>query len=324
MGTTHCQAHADRRSIDVGELKEGKLLKGRYEVIKIVDETPESIIYIAKDKGSPQSLISVKEIKPKMKGGGKNTRLELAQKEAQILASLNHHGIPKYIDFFPGVDAHFMLTEYMEGDQLDSLLAARGGTPFDGADILPWMFQLCDIISYLHSQDKPVIVRGIQPSSLLVTFKGELKLMNFGMARQFDEVKSIDTVFVWNPGFTSPEQYGKQKSDNRSDIYSFGATFYNLLTCQDVGSLNFNFPPINQFNPRVSPALEKILMKCLAVNPDDRYQVIFEVKSELITYEKGGPSEPAGARGGPAQKKTGDTAGQSGSFFSKLFGKFKK
>jgi serine/threonine-protein kinase len=308
----------------VGELKEGKVLKGRYEVIKTLDETPDAIMYIARDKQAPQVLISVKEIKPKIKGGGKNTRLELAQKESQILSSLNHPGIPKCIDFFPGVDAHFMLMEYAEGDTVDALLAARGGTPFGADDVLPWMFQLCDILSYLHSQEKPVIVRGIQPSSLLVTFKGELKLINFGMARQFDEVKSIDTVFVWNPGFTSPEQYGKQKSDNRSDIYSFGATFYNLLTCQDVGALNFNFPPVSQFNSNASPGLEKILMKCLAINPDDRYQVIYEVKSELITFQKGGKSEPGGI-GSHAQKKMDPATGQTGGgFFSRLFSKFKK
>jgi len=309
----------------VGELKEGKVLKGRYEVIKTVEETPDAIMYIAKDRQAPQSLISVKEIKPKIKGGGKNTRLELAQKESQILSGLNHPGIPKCIDFFPGVDAHFMLTEYTEGDTLEALLAARGGTPFGTDDVYPWMFQLCDILTYLHSQEKPVIVRGIQPSSLLLTFKGELKLINFGMARQFDEVKSIDTIFVWNPGFTSPEQYGKQKSDNRSDIYSFGATFYNLLTCQDVGALNFNFPPITQFNSNASAGLEKILMKCLAINPDDRYQVIFEVKSELITLQKGDRSEPAQAAGPKQKKAEPSSAGRKeGGFFAKLFSIFRK
>jgi eukaryotic-like serine/threonine-protein kinase len=308
----------------LGEIyKEGKILKGRYEIIKTLEETQDGMVYLAKDKQSQGTLIHLREIRTKLKSSQK-TRVELAQKEAQILSVLNHQGIPKYIDFFTGVDSHFLATEYVEGDYLDALLKGRGA-PFGFDEVQPWAVQLCDILKYLHTQEKPVIVRGIQPSSLLLTYKGELKLVNFGMARQFDEVKTIDTVFVWNPGYTSPEQYGKQKSDNRSDIYSFGATFYNLLTNQDVGAMNFNFPPISQFNGKVPPRAEEVIMKCLAINPDDRYQTIFEVKSALLTWQQGSASSGAAKkeqRGG--QQKQGTSSVQKESFFSKIFSMFKK
>ena len=300
-------------------LKEGKLLKGRYEIIRKLEESAEGAVYIAKDKQGSVDLIKVREIKTKTKGTGKNTRLELAKKEAQILTGLNHPGVPRYIDFFPGVDSHYLLTEYLEGDFLEDMLKNRQ-SPYGFDDIAEWGIQLCEILNYLHSQEKPVIVRCIQPSSLLITFKGDVKLMNFAMARHFDEVKTIDTVFVWNPGYTSPEQYGKQKSDNRSDIYSFGATFYNMLTKKDVGSLNFNFPPISESNSTIPPEMEAVIMKCLAINPNDRYQSIHEVQQEIYNYMQRGESASAKDKqrngGGGSEKKQG--------FFAKILSMFKK
>jgi serine/threonine-protein kinase len=302
----------------VGDTREGKILKGRFEIVKTIEDTAEHILYLAKDKQSSGKFLRVREIKTKMKGTGKNTRLEMAQKEAQILQSLDHPGIPKYIDFFPGVDCHYLITEYIEGDYLDALLKSRS-SPFPYEEVAPWAQQICEILKYLHTREKPIIVRAVQPSNLLLTFKGEIKLTNFGMARQFDEVKSIDTVFVWNPGFTSPEQYGKQKSDNRSDIYSMGATLYNLLTNQDVGAMNFNFPPIRQFNSTVPSQIEEAIMKCLAVNPDDRYQTIYEVHSALLTTVQDSSQKA------PVKSAAPKDGGQkSGGFFAKLFSFFKK
>lgn len=297
--------------------REGKLLKGRFEIVKTVEDTAEHILYLAKDKQTSGKFFRVREIKTKMKGTGKNTRLEMAQKEAQILSSLDHPGIPRYIDFFPGVDCHYLITEYIEGDYLDALLKSKS-SPFPYEEVAPWAQQLCEILKYLHTREKPIIVRAVQPSNLLLTFKGEIKLTNFGMARQFDEVKSIDTVFVWNPGFTSPEQYGKQKSDNRSDIYSLGATLYNLLTNQDVGAMNFNFPPVSQFNSTVPPQIEQAIMKCLAVNPDDRFQAIYEVHSAMLSTV----SEPQKTPVKSASPKDGGSRG--GGFFAKLFSFLKK
>jgi serine/threonine protein kinase, bacterial len=301
-------------------LKEGKLLKGRYEIVKKLEETAEGAVYIARDKQGSSDLIKIREIKTKIKGTGKNTKLELAKKEAQILAGLNHSGIPKYLDFFPGVDSHYLLTEYLEGDFAEDLLGKKQ-EPFSFNEIAQWSIQLCEILNYLHSQEKPVIVRCIQPSSLLVTYQGDVKLMNFGMARHFDEIKTIDTVFVWNPGYTSPEQYGKQKSDNRSDIYSFGATMYNLLTKKDVGSLNFNFPPIRESNPDVPPEIEAIIMKCLAINPDERYQTISEVQQEISNFMK------RGEKGAPREKQRDRVVAakpEGQGFFGKIMSVFKK
>ncbi|MDQ7822851.1 MAG: serine/threonine-protein kinase [Candidatus Eremiobacteraeota bacterium] len=297
----------------MGELKEGKVLKGRYEIARIIEETPDHVLYLAHDKLSHGAALSVREIKAKTKSG-KSSRVELAQKEAQILSSLSHPGIPRFVDFFTGVDCHYFITEFIEGDPLEVLLKSRG-TPFEFKDVAPWALQLCDIVTYLHTKEKPIIVRGIQPSSIVLTFKNDIKLTNFGMARQFDEIKTIDTVFVWNPGYTSPEQYGKQKSDVRSDIYSFGATFYNLLTNQDVGSMNFNFPSPAAFNSTIPSGAESIVMKCLAINPDERYQMISEVKEDILKLDTSSRSEPS-SRNTEAPRKAG--------IIDKLFGFMKK
>lgn len=300
-------------------LKEGKILKGRYEIIKKLEETSEGALYIAKDKHGVVDLIKIREIKTRLKGTGKNTRLELAKKESQILSELSHAGIPKFIDFFSGADSYYLLTEYIEGDNLEDLLKNRPN-PYSFDEIANWSLQLCVIINYLHSQEKPVIVRSIQPSNLLITYQGDIKLINFGVARHFDEVKTIDTVFVWNPGYTSPEQYGKQKSDNRSDIYSFGATLYNLLTKKDVGSLNFNFPPISECNPNVPPEIEAVIMKCLAINPDERYQSIYEVHQEIYNYMQRSDKNA----GKDKQSEKANAKSQSQSFFAKILSIFKK
>ena len=263
----------------MGSLVEGNLLRGRYEVVRIQYEDIGNTIYIAKDRMSLNTLTYIREIDLKVKTG-KSLTLTGINNMVSILSLISYKGIPKFIDFFSGVDTYYIIEEFIEGSFLEEVFNAKNEA-FNFSETYNWMLTLCETIHYLHGLEKPVIVRGINPSTLKITIRNEIKLVDFSMARFYDEKKDIDTLFVWNPGYTSPEQYGNQKSDVRSDIYGFGATFYRLLTKQDIGIFNFNFPPASNFNPSITKEQSNFLARCLEKDPQNRFQSAFAVKNAL-------------------------------------------
>lgn len=305
----------------MGSLVEGNLLRGRYEIIKIQYEDIGNTIYMAKDRMSLNSLTYIREIDLKVKTG-KSLTLAGINNMVSILSLISYKGIPKFIDFFSGVDTYYIIEEFIEGRFLEEVLAARS-EPFNFSDVYKWMLTLCDTLHYLHGLEKPVIVRGINPSTLKITVRNEIKLIDFSMARFYDEKKDIDTLFVWNPGYTSPEQYGNQKSDIRSDIYGFGATFYRILTKQDIGLLNFNFPSAGKYNTSLTKEQSAFLARCLEKDPQNRFQSALAMKNALRDLDpfKEDLSQPKVIPLSTPPKKKG-LAGFIGSIFGKKDGGF--
>src|SRR5258708_27596551 len=119
--------------------------------------------------------------------------------------------------------------------------------------------QICDVLSYLHTQQPPVIFRDLKPSNVMISKNGHVYLIDFGIARIFKPGKQHDTVALGSPGYAAPEQYGKAQSTPRSDIYSLGALLHYLLTGVDPSNQPFFFLPATTLNRQVSPALEQLL-----------------------------------------------------------------
>ena len=300
----------------MGSLVEGNLLKGRYEIIKSQYEDVGNTTYLAKDRLSSNKLTCIKEIDLKVKTG-KSMTLAGINNMVSIISSLVHKGIPKFIDFFSGVDSCYIIEEHIEGSYLSEIIALRG-TNFTFEECSNWMVGLCETLRYLHTLEKPVIVRGINPSTLKITLGNNIKLVDFSMARYYTEDKGMDTLFVWNPGYTSPEQYSSQRSDTRSDIYGFGATFYRIFTMQDIGIMNFEFPPVSKFNNSFTKEQDAFIAKCLEKDPQNRFQSALAMKNALLNLEpfRGkSPQEVAAKSVEPPKKK-----GLSG-VFSSIFKK---
>jgi len=203
-------------------------------------------------------------------------------KERDTLAGLDHPGIVKAVDLFQYMGTYYLVLEYVQGINLDNY-AGRMTSLIDERDVLRWSIQLCSTLDYLHSMSPPIIYRDLKPENIIVDVFGRVKLIDFGIARSFKEDKSRDTVAIGTPGFASPEQYGRKQTDERSDIYSLGATMHYFLTGSDPRKREnpFLFPPVSSLNMRVTPRTREIVERAVQVKRDDRYQSVKEMRQDL-------------------------------------------
>jgi serine/threonine protein kinase len=152
------------------------------------------------------------------------------RQEARMLNELHHSNLPRVHDFFEVDGKYYLVMDYVDGVTLEDLVQPA---PIDEARVLSWAEQLCSVLGYLHGHNPPIIFRDLKPANIMVSSDGQIKLIDFGIAKNFDTRTGLGTqTFVrgaGTPGFAAPEQYGTG-SDHQADIYSLGATLYCLLT----------------------------------------------------------------------------------------------
>lgn len=208
--------------------------------------------------------------------------VEAFRREAAMLAHLSHRNLPKVIDNFEENSRQYLVMDLVEGQTLSSYLSSKHDQPLPVAKVLDWAVQVCDALSYLHRQQPPVIFRDVKPDNIMVDREGVVKLIDFGIARHFKTGKAKDTVAFGTPGYAPPEQWGKQQSDARSDVYALAATLHHMLTGRDpIQHSLFVFPPARQLNPAVPEGLSAALQKALSFNPDDRWATVEDFRQAI-------------------------------------------
>ncbi|MHC9539777.1 MAG: serine/threonine protein kinase [Vulcanimicrobiota bacterium] len=267
----------------------GLIIKGRYRIQSLLGAGASGSVYLVNDLESPGEKVqwAVKEISPmQLNEDGSDDAGELFRCECAVLKSLNHLSIPKLIDSFSWSNRLYMVMEHVQGESAEAMMK-KSGRPLDAAQVLGMARELSLILQYLHEQiPAPLIYRDLKPSNIVITEKGKLRLIDFGIARYHTPEKTKDTYVYGTPGFSPPEQYGIGQTDERSDIYALGATLYYLLTREDICQFHFIFPKVTAYNRKVPRPFEALIMKCLSRNPDDRYQNTSELLSELSQIEK--------------------------------------
>ena len=267
------------------QLQPGMLLSNRYLILGTIGVGGMSTVYRASDNHFPNvtKLVAVKEminraLDPVMR---KNV-IRNFEREANILASLDHRSIPRIYDYFTLNDCSYLVIEYVNGKDLEVLLDQS--VEFISEErIIPWAIELCDVLSYLHNhQPEPIIFRDIKPSNVMVDIQDHIILVDFGIARPF-QVGQRGTM-IGTEGYSPPEQY-RGDATPMADIYALGATLHHLLTRRDPRlepPFSFLERPIRQINPNISTHLEKAITKALQYDPEDRYQSAEEMKTELL------------------------------------------
>jgi serine/threonine protein kinase len=216
-------------------------------------------------------------------------------REASTLARLDHPNLPKVSDYFSEDDRDYLVMDFVAGQDLQTKLAgALGqGHPLDEKQVLAWAEQLCSALEYLHNQAPPVLHRDIKPSNIKITPSGTVKLVDFGLVKVLlpDEQRTITVVQGRGTvQYTPLEQYGGDSghTDARSDIYSFSATLYHLLTGQPPADAKRRFlvpsslaAPRN-LNSAISQQVERAILWGLAMHPDERPGSIAEFRTELL------------------------------------------
>jgi len=260
----------------------GTVLSDRYEIQKVLGQGGMGSVYLASDRRLQVKQWAVKETVFDYKDDNERVEIEkLFIDEAHILAQLDHPNLPKVVDFFTEGGRKYLVMEFIEGETLEKLVIDdKSFLPVEKVILIG--LQIADVLNYLHSQ-KPnaIIFRDMKPSNVMITKDERVKLIDFGIARLFISGKDKDTVILGTPGYAPPEQYGKSQTNERSDIFSFGATLYFMLTREDPGKSPFHFPPISKFNSTVPKEFGDVVLKAVNIAPESRYSSMKEIIIEL-------------------------------------------
>jgi hypothetical protein len=190
----------------------------------------------------------------------------------------------------------YLIMQLIEGQNCSQMVKAHGG-PFGEQQVLDWLLPVADILQELHGRNPPVLHRDIKPANIILTPQGQAVLVDFGLTRLYDPSVETQTMArAISEGFSPLEQYIGQTSP-QSDIYALAATIYFLLTAQVpptsvARSMQDTLLPPRQLNPQISPKVESVLLKALAVNAEQRYTSMQEFARALRSPGFAGYAEP--------------------------------
>ena len=260
-----------------------------YEIKSLIGEGGMGAVYMAEHL-QVNRKVAIKVLHPKFL---KNEEIKLRFKnEAATLSHLHHLNIVGLFDYLEDESGLYLIMEYVDGVQLDDYISNTTG-PMPEEKAIPLMKQILSAFAYAH--EKGVVHRDIKPANIIITKTNEVKILDFGIARILGETNNMTktgtqmgTVF-----YMSPEQVQGKRADFRSDIYSLGVTFYQMLTgINPYQSLTTEYevytkivkedlPPANQIYPGVSAYLVSILKFALEKDPDLRFQTCTEILKAL-------------------------------------------
>lgn len=244
-----------------------------YEIKSQIGKGGMSTVYLAEHKRL-HTRWAVKEVK-KQQGA----RFDFLA-ESNILKRLQHPMLPRIVDIFEDRNHIYIVEDFVEGITLEDLL--RQQKRVDEAQALQWFRSLCGVLEYLHNQKPhPIIYRDMKPANIMLQPDGSLKLIDFGIAREFKQEAASDTTYIGTKGYAAPEQFGKAQTDARTDIYSLGITMYHLVTGKSPYEPPYNFIPVRQLNGKLSAGIEYVLDKCIQSEPEARYQDVGELLYDL-------------------------------------------
>jgi eukaryotic-like serine/threonine-protein kinase len=262
-------------------LSPGTHLNNRYRIISILGQGGMGAVYHAEDDNLGV-LVAVKE------------NLYLSEEytrqfkhEANILASLRHPNLPRVGDYFAiEGQGQYLIMDYIEGEDLRQRIE-RVAT-LEEREVVVVGAYICDALTYLHTRTPPVVHRDIKPGNIKITPEGEVLLVDFGLAKRMLIGEATTTgARAMTPGYSPPEQYGTARTDDRSDIYSLGATLYAALTgiipedglARATGKVALTH--VRQLRSRVERRLAAVIEKALEVEPENRFQTAEEFKVAL-------------------------------------------
>jgi serine/threonine-protein kinase len=265
-------------------LKSGETLRSRYKIRRVIGHGGMGSIYLADDLRLEGRQCALKEVIHDLSLPGEIVRQARDQfeREAIVLARLDHPNLPKVSDYFSSGEKDYLVMDFVPGKDLRTLMveARQKGSFLDEQDVLNWASQLSDALSYLHGQDPPILHRDIKPSNLKLTPSGLVKLVDFGLVKILLSEEVTITILQGRGTalYTPLEQYGGDAghTDVRSDIYAFGSTLYHLLTNRAPVEARERFlNPESLIQPRelnsnLSPRIEKAIIWAMSLHPNDR------------------------------------------------------
>src|SRR5438876_5870334 len=277
----------------------GSILDGKFKIVQVLGEGGMGTVYKVELVGRPGYYRAVKEllINPNTSAEERRSAIERFDKEIDLLFSLKHPHIPSFLLSFQERGNYYFVMEFVPGQSLDKMLEKNKG-PLNEENVIKWMMQVCEALSYIHSFNPPIILRDLKPGNVMVTPSGDVQLIDFGIARRFDPNKRTNTENLGTISYASPEHLGSLTSpgqrrspqnpgklvqtDARSDIYSLVATMFHLLTNYEPDPIQTP-PPGSMLakNPRLRTVqlggkavcpVEQVVIKAMQQAPAQRFQ----------------------------------------------------
>jgi len=265
-------------------LAPGTIIQERYEINRVIGIGGMGAVYRVRDLRFKNAVkwAALKEMIIKFADNlDQQTRMRNFEREANLLASLNHPLIPKVYDFFAEANRAYLVMDYIQGKNLEDVLLEAVGL-LDEQQVAGWAIQICEVLEYMHAfKPRPIIFRDLKPANVMLTPQNQTMLIDFGIAKIIQPDKR-DTM-IGTEGYSPPEQY-KGSVEPRSDLYALGAMLHQLLTGSDPRMetpFTFHERPPRLLNPKVSPEMETIIMKCLAYQSEQRWQSARELKEAI-------------------------------------------
>jgi len=279
---------------------------GHYQIIQVIGRGGFGAVYEAKDTRSG-AIVALKESFDAESVRG-------FQREFDILSRLQHHNLTGYYEMFEAEGNGYLIMEFIAGQSLWEIFQKQRA-PLMEAQVLGYAMQLCEVLSYLHSQPKPIIHRDIKPANVRLTPEGLVKLVDFGLVK-----RGVGHTATSMPGlcpyYAPIEQWGNLHghTDARSDIYSLAATLYHLLAGQPpmpathrVASQQDSLISPQQHNPKLSPQVSAAIMQALQLPKEKRYDTVLQFRQALLERSASQPVSPSASQ---------RSAGQAASFTS--------
>lgn len=269
-------------------IEKGQMINDRYEIIKSIGEGGMANVYLAYDTILDRR-VAIKVLRGDLSNDEKFVRR--FQREALSASSLSHPNIVEMYDVGEDNGIYYIVMEYIEGKTLKQLIKKRGAlTLSEAIDI---MLQITDGISQAH--DSYIIHRDLKPQNIMIKEDGTIKITDFGIAMALNSTQLTQTNSVMGSvHYLPPEQASGKGSTIRSDIYSMGILFYEILT----GTLPFKgdnaveialkqmrdeIPSVRKKNPAIPQSVENVILKATAKNPKNRYSDAKEMHADLLT-----------------------------------------
>jgi serine/threonine protein kinase len=265
------------------------VLQNRYRVIRQLGQGGMGAVYEAMDERL-DATVALKETL----FADERLRKQF-EREARLLARMHHPALPRVSDHFSEGDGQFLVMQFIAGDDLDRMMKDKQG-PFLPDQVLTWGDQLLDALDYLHTQDPQIVHRDIKPQNLKLTARGQIILLDFGLAKgQAGGVSLVTTsasIFGYTPNYAPLEQIQGLGTDARSDIYALSATLYHLMTYLKppdaltraaalVNGQPDPLTPAHEIRNTIGPEVSRVLAQGMSQNREQRFTTAAKMRAAL-------------------------------------------
>ena len=267
----------------------GQVVGERFEILEILGTGGMGAVYKAHDRELDR-LVALKTIRPELAGNAE--MLRRFKQELVLARQIAHRNIVRLYDIFEGAGVKFLTMEYIEGEDFGTLLERQGKlSPPEAVDVIR---QVCLALEAAHHEG--VIHRDLKPQNIMRDKQGRIVVMDFGIARALDSKMTQTGALIGTMEYMSPEQANGSALDGRSDIYTAGLIFYELLTAKmpyaaesALASLlkrtQHRAIPASEIDKSIPQALSAIVSRSIEPDPRNRYQSASELLADLESFQ---------------------------------------